>query len=143
LLITPSRGFTLIEAIIYGLYNPTTGGFTYPFTTTSIIDRRRLTLDEAIADNLIDPSSTVVKDPESGGVVSLLSAIDTKLVNPVDGRIRDNKDDKEIDFIKAHEKGLILPAEQRVSFLLVLGCDRNARRNPISARILLVVMLLD
>ncbi|KAJ3648505.1 hypothetical protein Zmor_020303 [Zophobas morio] len=113
LLITPSRGFTLIEAIIYGLYNPTTGGFTCPFTTTSIIDRKRLTLDEAITDNLIDPSSTVVKDPESGGVVPLLHAIDAKLVNAVDGRIRDQSGDKDIDFIKAHEKGLILPAEQR------------------------------
>ena len=118
LLITPSRGFTLIEAIIYGLYNPTTGGFTCPFTTTSIIDRKRLTLDEAITDNLIDPSSTVVKDPESGGVVPLLHAIDAKLVNAVDGRIRDQSGDKDIDFIKAHEKGLILPAEQRVSFML-------------------------
>ncbi|XP_044265469.1 microtubule-actin cross-linking factor 1 isoform X20 [Tribolium madens] len=111
LLITPSRSFTLIEALIYGLYNPTTGRFTCPFTTTSIIDRKRLTLTEAIADNLIDPSSTVVKDPESGGVVPLLHAIDLKIVNAVDGRIRD--DDKDIDFIKGHEKGLILPAEQR------------------------------
>lgn len=122
LLITPSRGFTLIEAIIYGLYNPTTGGFTCPFTTTSIIDRKRLTLTEAITDNLIDPSSTVVKDPESGGVVPLLQAIDSKVVNAVEGRIRD--EDKDIDFIKAHEKGLILPAEQRVS--LLPGSNRNA-----------------
>lgn len=122
LLITPSRGFTLIETLIYGLYNPTTGGFTCPFTTTSIIDRKRLTLNDAIATNLIDPSSTVIKEHENGGVISLLQAIDTKLIDGVNGKIRDINDDKEIDLIKAHEKGLILPAEQRVSLFDFLLC---------------------
>ncbi|KAK5647774.1 hypothetical protein RI129_002666 [Pyrocoelia pectoralis] len=113
LLMTPRRGFTLIECITYGIYNPTTGGFTNPFITSTIIDRKRLTLMDAITDNLIDPSSTVIKDSESGAVVPLLSAIDNKLIDPISGKIDDKVENKTIDFIKAYEKGLILPAEQR------------------------------
>lgn len=115
LLTTPRRGFSLIETITYGLYNPTTGGFTDPFVTTSIIDRKRLTLDDAIEQTLIDPSSTVIKDPETGTVVSLLNAIDSGLIDSVGGKLYNKNEDKSIDFIKAQERGLILPAEERVS----------------------------
>lgn len=117
LLTTPRRGFTLIEAVIYGIYNPVTGGFSDPFTTAPIIDRKRLSLTDAIDNNLIDPSSTVIKDPESGTVVSLLKAIEYKLVDPIAGKIEDKTENKAVDFGKAHERGLILPAEQRVSFI--------------------------
>lgn len=117
LLTTPRRGFSLIETITYGLYNPTTGGFTDPFVTTSIIDRKRLILDEAIKENLIDPSSTVIKDPETGTVVPLLHAIETGLVDAISGKLYNKSEDKSIDFIKAQERGLILPAEERVSIV--------------------------
>ncbi|KAJ8936625.1 hypothetical protein NQ314_012241 [Rhamnusium bicolor] len=113
LLITPNRGFTLIEAVSYGLYNPTTGCFNDPFVTTSIIDRKKLTLEEAITENLVDPSSTVIKDPDSSAVVPLLHAIETELVDPVGGKIHDKNENKYLDFSKSLEKGLILPAEQR------------------------------
>ncbi|KAF5301224.1 hypothetical protein FQA39_LY10810 [Lamprigera yunnana] len=113
LLVTPRRGFTLIESLLYAIYNPTTGGFSDPFVTTTIIDRKRLTLTDAITNALIDPSSTVIKDPESGVVLFLLAAIDNKIVDPISGRINDNIENKSIDFNKAYERGLILPAEQR------------------------------
>lgn len=120
LLVTPNRGFTLIEAITYGLYNPTTGCFNDPFVNTNIIDRKKLTLGDAIIENLVDPSSTVVKDPESSAIVPLLHAIDTQLVDPIEGRIHDKNENKYIDFTKSLEKGLILPAEQRVSFFMII-----------------------
>ncbi|KAG5872490.1 hypothetical protein JTB14_037535 [Gonioctena quinquepunctata] len=113
LLVTTNKSFTLIETITYGIYNPTTGCFTDPFVTTNIIDRKKLTLGDAITSNLIDPSSTVIKDPESGIIVPLLHSIDSKLVDAVEGKIHDKNENKYIDFAKALEKGLILPAEQR------------------------------
>ncbi|CAH1991991.1 unnamed protein product [Acanthoscelides obtectus] len=113
LLVTPNRGFTLIESISYGLYNPTTGCFNDPFVTTSIIDRKKLTLGDAITDNLVDPSSTVVKDTETGTIVPLLYAIDTELVDPVEGRVHDKGENKRLDFLKALDKGLLMPAEER------------------------------
>uniref|UniRef100_A0AAR5PTP7 Microtubule-actin cross-linking factor 1 n=1 Tax=Dendroctonus ponderosae TaxID=77166 RepID=A0AAR5PTP7_DENPD len=113
LLITPNMGFTLIETIVYGIYNPTTGCFTDPFVTTSIIDRKKLTLVEAIDENLVDPSTTVVKDLDGGTIEPLWQAIESKVVDAVAGRIHDTVEKKEYDFVKALEKGLILPAEQR------------------------------
>lgn len=123
LLTTPKRSFGLIEAIIFGLYNPTTGGFYDPFLVTSIINRKRLTLADAIGENLIDPSSTVVKDPESGAVVPLLNAIESQIINPQSGRMLNRNDNTDIDLSKALEKGLIMPAEQRVSVYLVFPLD--------------------
>ncbi|XP_076267566.1 dystonin-like protein short stop isoform X46 [Rhynchophorus ferrugineus] len=113
LVITPNVGFSLIETVTYGIYNPTTGCFTDPFVTTNIIDRRKLTLTEAIDENLVDPSSTVVKDLESGAIVPLLHGIETKVVDAVGGRLLDMPEKKEYDFSKALEKGLILAAEER------------------------------
>lgn len=120
LLTTPRRGFGLIESISYGLYNPTTGGFHDPFTVTAVINRKRLTLAEAIEENFIDPSSTVVKDPECGAIVSLLAAIDRGLIDPQCGRLFSKSENLDIDLQKALEKGLILPAEQRVSTFIVI-----------------------
>lgn len=116
LLLTPSRGITLIETIIFGLYNPTTGGVTNPFLTASIIDRKRLTLTDCIDCGLIDPTATVVKDPENGSIVTLTNAIETGLIDSVAGRLNDKCSDKPVDLLRAYEKGLIVPAEARVSF---------------------------
>lgn len=129
LLMTPRRGFSLIESVIYSLYNPTTGGFTDPFVHIPIIDRKRIPLTEAISLNLVDPTSTVVKDPESGTIVPLSAAIESGLVDAQEGRILDKNEGKQVDFSKALEKGLILPAEQRVSFMFfytfVHICNRS------------------
>ncbi|XP_056639429.1 microtubule-actin cross-linking factor 1 isoform X37 [Diorhabda sublineata] len=113
LLITTNRSFTLIECITFGIYNPTTGHFTDPFVTTNIIDRKKLNLGEALTANLIDPSSTVVKDTETGAFLPILHSIETGLVDPIEGKLFDKVENKHIDFSKALEKGWILPAEQR------------------------------
>lgn len=115
LIVTPKRAFSLLEALSYNLYNPTTGGFSDPFITTTVIERRRLTLTESIASGLIDPTSTVVRDSENSTIVPLVTALGTGLVDPIAGRLYESSD-KSIDLIKAMECGLLLAAEQRVSF---------------------------
>lgn len=114
LLITPKRSFGLLDAITYKLYNPTTGCLSDPFISTSVIDRRRYTLNDSIASGLVDPTTTVVSDTANSTIVPLVAAIALNLIDPIAGRL--NKSDHEsIDLVIAHEKGYLLPAEQRVS----------------------------
>lgn len=115
LLITPRNGVSFIEALQFGLYNPTTGGFYDPFVVTSVLDRKRLTLADAIESGLIDPSTTVIKDPLTGNIESLLEVINSGKVDSVEGRLIEDTDGKSIDFVKALERGYILAAEARVS----------------------------
>lgn len=115
LLITPRNGVSFIEALQFGLYNPTTGGFHDPFVVTSVLDRRRLTLADAIESGLIDPSTTVIKDPFTGNIASLLEAVSSGKVDSIGGRLVEDTDGKSIDFVKALERGYILAAEARVS----------------------------
>ncbi|CAH2986630.1 unnamed protein product [Chilo suppressalis] len=114
LLMTPKKSFSLIETINFGIYNPTTGALNDPFITTSVIDRKRLSLGEAIHQGIVDPSSTVVKEPETGKIWPLVQAIEQKLVDPVEGRlVIDPKKEISLDLVKAHKKGYLLPAETR------------------------------
>lgn len=120
LLTTPRRGLSLIEGLQFGLYNPTTGGFTDPFFSSGVIDRRRLRLDEAIESGLIDPSTTVVKDADSGNISSLTDAISvSKIVDAIAGRMLETSTGKSIDLLKARDRGYILTAEARVSTFLL------------------------
>ncbi|XP_039751273.1 uncharacterized protein LOC120627239 isoform X23 [Pararge aegeria] len=114
LLMTPKKSFTLIETLNFGIYNPTTGALNDPFITTSVIDRKRLTLGEAIQQGIVDPSSTVVKEPETGKICSLVQAIEQQLVNPIEGRlVIDPQKGISLDLVKALKKGYLLPAETR------------------------------
>lgn len=122
LLTTPKQGLSLIEALQFSLYNPTTGEFNDPFITTNAINRKRLTLANAITTGLVDPSSTVVKNPADGSIVPLVTALHDNLVDGNSGRIRDTVNNQHIDLSKALERGLILPAEARVSQFFVVLC---------------------
>ncbi|XP_047520493.1 dystonin isoform X6 [Pieris napi] len=114
LLMTPKKSFSLIETINFGIYNPTTGALNDPFITTSVIDRKKLTLGDAIKQGIVDPSSTVVKDPETGKILPLVQAIEQQLINPVEGTITiDPKKGISLDLVKAFKKGYLLPAETR------------------------------
>lgn len=115
LVMTPKQGFSFIEALEFGLYNPTTGSYHDPFLITSVLERKRLTLASAIEGGLIDPSTTVIKDPISGNIVSLLEAVNSGKVDSVAGRFFEDPEGKSIDFVKAMERGYILTAEARVS----------------------------
>ncbi|XP_028982177.1 microtubule-actin cross-linking factor 1 isoform X2 [Diachasma alloeum] len=113
LLTTQKRGIPFIETLQFGLYNPTTGCFNDPFMITSVVDRKPLTLSDALESGLIDPSTTVIKDPVNGNISSLLEAINEENVDPIAGRLRNDPDDKDLDFVVALERGYVLAAEAR------------------------------
>ncbi|XP_012271176.1 microtubule-actin cross-linking factor 1 isoform X24 [Orussus abietinus] len=113
LLSTQKQGLGFIEALQFGLYNPTTGGFRDPFVETSVLERKRLTLGEAVEAGLIDPSSTVIKDPMTGAITGLLEAVSMGRVDPVAGRLMQDPEGNGLDFLKALERGYVLAAEAR------------------------------
>lgn len=133
LLITPKRSFSLFESLQYNLYNPVTGHFNDPFLTNSdnIIERKRLTLNECIQTGLIDPTSTMVRDTvNSNQIITLNAAIQNGILDPSEGRLNividnDNTSDNNvnsnntqlIDLVKAKDKGYLLPADKRVSYI--------------------------
>lgn len=130
LLMTPKKSFSLIETLNFGIYNPTTGALNDPFITTSVMDRKRLNLGEAIQQGIVDASSTVVKEPDTGKIFPLVQAIEQKLVDPVEGRLTiDRAKSISLDLVKALKKGYLLPAETRVSFFfsLLILCFYRAK----------------
>lgn len=113
LLITPKRSFGILEAISYQLYQPKSGTFVDPFVVVTT-ETTKITLNDAIASGLIDPTTTVVRDTENSTIVPLTAAIALGSIDPIEGRLV-KSDSEKIDFVKAYEKGYILAAEQRVS----------------------------
>ncbi|XP_034174343.2 dystonin-like protein short stop isoform X25 [Osmia lignaria lignaria] len=113
LLITPKRGLSFIEALEFGLYDTTSGRFNDPFLVASALDRKPATLKDAINSGSIDPSSTVIKEPGTGKIVSLLEAINSEIIDPIAGRLIEDPSGKKVDFAKALEQGYILTAEAR------------------------------
>ncbi|XP_074102796.1 dystonin-like protein short stop isoform X15 [Cotesia typhae] len=112
LLTTQKRGLSFIETLEFGIYNPTTGAFSDPFTVTSLVDRKRLTLSQVLESGLVDPSTTVIKDPVTGEISSLLEGINEGKIDPVAGRFRlDSQPD--LNFLQALDRGFILAAEAR------------------------------
>lgn len=143
LLTTPKRSFGLLEALTYQLYRPNDGTFNDPFSThqnaiASTVDdaktdtepiKRNVTLNDAIASGLVDPTTTVVRDTANSTIVSLTSAIALGLIDATNGRLI-KTDGEQIDLVKAQEKGYLLPAEQRVSVLLHNECKQK-NNNPV------------
>uniref|UniRef100_T1PDZ1 Spectrin repeat protein n=1 Tax=Musca domestica TaxID=7370 RepID=T1PDZ1_MUSDO len=128
LIVTPKRSFGLLEAIAFNLYNPTNGCFVDPFQMNpDIIKRKKFTLAEAITAGLIDPSSTVVRNPSTGEIIPLTAAIQNGLIDAHDGRICDPNDSKtNMDLVKASEKGYLLAAEQRQAVFEKFNmCEEN------------------
>ncbi|XP_030387746.1 uncharacterized protein LOC115634261 isoform X30 [Scaptodrosophila lebanonensis] len=125
LICTPKRSFGLLEAITFNLYNPTNGCLVDPFQMhPDIIKRKKYTLAESISSGLIDPSSTVVRDPNTGVIVPLTAAIGSGVIDANEGRLNDAKNN--IDLVKAAEKGLLLPAEQRQAVFEKFNmCEEN------------------
>lgn len=115
LLTTPRRGLSFIECLEFDLYDKESGQFKDPFVANQMVN-----LKSAIESGLIDPSVTVIKDPASGQISSLVEAMSLNKVDPIKGRLRvtDEKDNRSVDFLEALENGFILTAEARVSFML-------------------------
>ena len=119
LLKTPKKQFDLLEALQFNLYDPTNGHFTDPFapTTNDPKVKAQITFEEALAKNFIDPSTTMVRTSKDSEIIPISAAIASGIIDPISGKmiIKDPENDKiEIDFVKAKELDLLVPAGERV-----------------------------
>lgn len=122
LLTTQKRGLSFIETLQFGIYNPTTGAFNDPFTVTTLLDRKKLTLSQVLESGLVDPSTTVIKDPVTGEISSLPEAISDGKIDPVAGKFRQNNSQgSDLNFVQALDRGFILAAEARVSLMVYVN----------------------
>lgn len=117
IIITPKRALDLLDALKFNLYECESGQFKDPFipstATTTSTPHTLISLNDAIAKGLIDISTTMVRDLDNKEIAPLSSAIASGLIDSVNGRLVN--DNEKLDFVRAREKGLLLPAEQRVS----------------------------
>jgi hypothetical protein len=134
ILFTPKRSLDLLEALKFNLYEGDNNDdnsissfkFKDPFISAAIAAAAAnstsssttapsslVTLSDAITKGLIDPSTTLVRDVDNSKIAPLSAAISSGLIDPINGHLV--TENENIDFVKAHERGLLLPAEQRVS----------------------------
>ena len=119
LLKTPKKQFDLLEAIQYKLYDTNKGQFVDPFAGAEK-EKALVTLEDGIAKGLIDPSTTMVRTSSDSELVPIASAITSGLIDPINGHILtknpNNDEIVKIDFAKAVELNLLVPAGKRVRF---------------------------
>uniref|UniRef100_A0A8D9ALE4 Dystonin n=1 Tax=Cacopsylla melanoneura TaxID=428564 RepID=A0A8D9ALE4_9HEMI len=108
-----TRSVSLLETLDYGLYNPTTGAITDPFSSGSVTEKRRLNLEDAINVKLVEPLTTVIKNPLDGKISSIDVAVSSQLLDTKAGRFVDPTTKQPIDLIKARDRGYILPSSAR------------------------------
>lgn len=117
---TPKKQFDLLEALQFNLYDPTSGHFTDPFMST-LKDpkvKAKITFEEALAKNFIDTSTTMVRTSKDSEIIPISTAITTGIIDPVSGKMNirnpENDQTESIDFVKARELDLLVPAGERV-----------------------------
>jgi hypothetical protein len=114
LLLTPRTPLGLITALDYSLYDPSTGKFSNPYMGKGGGD---LTLSQSLSTGLIEPNTTVVRDPVSGRIIPLMSAIEERLVDAEGGLLVDPSNSNRQNLLDAWKNGLLVPAEARVSHI--------------------------
>ena len=144
LLKTPKKQFDLLEALQFNLYDPTTGHFTDPFAPSNGDPNAKvqITFEEALAKGLIDTSTTMVRTSKDSEIIPISAAITAGVIDPVSGKIviktpETNKTES-IDFVKAKELEMLVPAGERVRRKLSsnsLVYLENFARTLITARI--------
>ncbi|XP_024083973.1 microtubule-actin cross-linking factor 1 isoform X6 [Cimex lectularius] len=102
---------SLIDSIDYGVYNPTNGLFTDPFSTETGMSRPRLNLAAAIGSGMVSGTSAVFRD-RSGAIKSVQEAISSGSLDAVRGRFRTD-DGEDLDLVKAKDRGIIVRAQSR------------------------------
>lgn len=121
LLKTPKKQFDLLEALQFNLYDPTTGNFVDPFgpVTEDPSAKAHITFEEALAKGLIDTSTTMVRTANDSEIIPISAAISSGVINAVTGKLNatnpETNQTEPIDFVKAKELELLVPAGERVS----------------------------
>lgn len=117
---TPKARFDLLEALQFNLYDPTTGHFIDPFApaTEDPKAKANVTFEEALAKGLIDASTTMVRTSSDSEIIPISAAITSGVIDPVSGKITiknpANDQTESVDFVKARELDLLVPAGERV-----------------------------
>lgn len=111
LLLTPRNPFGLLEALDFSMYDPVSGKFSDPYTEAGDC---KLSLNQCIAKNLIEQSTTMVKAPSSGKILPLSEAIAANIVDGESGYFLDTSTGTRHNLLDAWKRGWLLPAEARV-----------------------------
>ncbi|XP_067144018.1 microtubule-actin cross-linking factor 1 isoform X2 [Centruroides vittatus] len=109
LILTFKRPLTLLEALEYKLYNSQTGLFLNPYNELT------LTFQKAIASNLIDPTTTRIRDAHSGEIMTIHQALESGLLDGEAGCLINSHTRKRINLLHALRDGLLIAAEKRIA----------------------------
>jgi hypothetical protein len=112
LLLSPRNPLGLLEALDFSLYDPVTGKFQNPFASDD--GNNKLSLSQCIANNIINPNTTMVKVPSSGKILSFSDSIDENIIDGEEGYFIDTSTGSRYNLLDAWKKGWLLPAEARV-----------------------------
>ncbi|XP_035712122.1 microtubule-actin cross-linking factor 1 isoform X8 [Folsomia candida] len=112
LLLTPRNPFGLLEALDFSMYDPVSGKFSDPYTEAGDC---KLSLNQCIAKNLIEQSTTMVKAPSSGKILPLSEAIAANIVDGESGYFLDTSTGTRHNLLDAWKRGWLLPAEARLA----------------------------
>lgn len=109
-----SAGFGLYEAISMGLCEE--GKFVHPSTS------KKLTLSDAVKEELINPVLSIVKNTKTGRYIKLPEAVKAELIDDIVGvyQVPDTK--KVLNLPEAKTKGLIVTARKPLSIEEAIKC---------------------
>ena len=126
LVVTAKRAMSLIEALQFGLYSTETGLLTDPF------GRVPQALSQHLASGRIEAASTMVKDPDTGRIVTLTQAVETRLVDAESGRVLHGRGRQDsVDFAEAFRRRWFLTLHDRVRMLLPIHCRTEPLRRAV------------
>ncbi|CAD5205428.1 unnamed protein product [Bursaphelenchus okinawaensis] len=97
----PGQGYNLHRFIESGLYDHKTGEFKHPDTGNAH------TIRSLVMKGFIDPVHTKVHDRRRNEYISIIDAIEKKIVDVSEGRVEDTATGRRLDFAEALREGLI------------------------------------
>lgn len=109
-----SAGFGLYEAVAMGLCEE--GKFVHPSTG------RKLTLRDAVKEELINPVTSIVKNTKTGKYLKLPEAVETTIIDDVVGVYQFPDSAKIISLQEAKNKGFIVTAKKPLSIEEAVRC---------------------
>ncbi|EAT45935.1 AAEL002829-PA, partial [Aedes aegypti] len=103
-----SAGFGLYETLAMGFYDKKSGKIIHPITN------RKITLEEACKEDIVNPGSSIIKNTVTGKFIRLDDAISAKIIDDKEGVYVLPKGNK-IDLQEARRKGLIVTNQKLLS----------------------------
>jgi len=110
-----SRPLKLVQMLDLGLYNPNSGEFRDPRSSSS------LSLADAIVSHLLDKNSVVINDPQSEEVLSLEESIRGGLVSGKTSLVHDTSTSENIPLTEALRRGILIPRPMSIATAINIG----------------------